>query len=818
MERYICIHGHFYQPPRENPWLEEIEVQDSAYPYHDWNERVTAECYAPNTASRLLGPDKKIYNIVNNYAHISFDFGPTLLSWMQRHVRDVYEDILQADQESQKRFSGHGSALAQVYNHMIMPLANDRDAHTQVHWGIKDFEHRFKRRPEGMWLAETAVNTSILEILSADGIKFTILAPSQAGKIREIGEEKWYPVKGGKIDSQRVYLCTLPSGRTINLFFYDGPISQELAFQDLLRNGENFAKRLIGIFPAEHASRSPADSGEPRLVHVATDGETYGHHRNFGDMALAYCLHYLESNKLAEVTVYGEYLEKFPPTHEVQILENTSWSCAHGVERWRSACGCHSGRHPDWQQKWREPLRSALDGLRDALSPLYEQKMREWTDDPWKIRDNYIEVVLDRSPKNVERFLRQNIQREIADEEKVRILKLLEMQRHAMLMYTSCGWFFDEISGIEATQILQYAARAIQLGRELFGQDLETDFKGILEKAPSNISDYRNGAVIYERLVRPSIVDLPRVGVHYAAASLFKDHGEEKKVYCYTVNSEIHDRKEAGRQKIVVGRCRIRSDITWEEDTVCFAVLHLGDHNLNGGVKSHMEEDAFKGMHQEIKKAFLRSDISEVMRLINHHFGTSNYSLKHLFKDEQERMFKKIVHSLLEDMEAHSRQIYEQYYPLVQAADDLQIPLPKTLVASVAFALNRDLLELLNKEKINMRALERTVEEISRRPLEVDKETVGFVASQKINILMQRLYHDPRDLNTLKSVEALLRVLSPLSLNLDLWKAQNAYFAISTEFLSKPRRNEKEKEMGVLPPPWVELFKSLGDYLQVRSQ
>ncbi len=367
MEKYVCVHGHFYQPPRENPWIEEIELQDSAYPYHDWNERITAECYAPNTASRLLDGEGKIMAIVNNYSRISFNFGPTLLAWMERHDANTYRAILEADKLSRERFSGHGSALAQAYNHMIMPLANSRDKRTQVIWGIKDFEKRFGREPEGMWLPETAVDTETLEILAEQGIKFAILAPSQAKSFHKIDENKeWQSTEGGKIDPSTCYRCSLPSGKTINLFFYDGPISQEVAFGKLLTSGETFAQRLMGAFSEGR--------DWPQLVHIATDGETYGHHHHYGDMALAFCLHFIESSNSATLTNYGEFLEKNPPHYEVQIFDHSSWSCVHGVERWRNDCGCNSGMHGGWHQKWRGPLRGALDALRDQLIPAY---MRE---------------------------------------------------------------------------------------------------------------------------------------------------------------------------------------------------------------------------------------------------------------------------------------------------------------------------------------------------------------------------------------------------------------------------------------------------------
>ncbi|HEU4413743.1 MAG TPA: DUF3536 domain-containing protein, partial [Candidatus Angelobacter sp.] len=460
MERFICIHAHFYQPPRENPWLEAVEQQESAYPYHDWNERITAECYAPNGASRILDDAGRIRSIVNNYRRISLNFGPTLLSWMKEKAPDTYKCILESDEESRKEFSGHGSAIAQGYNHMILPLANARDKYTQVFWGVRDFEHRFGRMPEGMWLPETAVDVETLEALAECDLKFTILAPHQAARVRKIGGRNWKDVHGGRIDPTRAYLCRLPSGRKINLFFYDGPISQAVAFERLLNNGEHFAGRLRNGF---------SDKRDwPQLMHIATDGETYGHHHKHGDMALAYALDRIEDDGEIALTNYGEFLEEFPPTHEVQIVENTAWSCSHGVERWRSDCGCNSG-HAGWRQMWRAPLRQALDYLRDATAELFEREAASMLRNPWDARNDYIDVILDRSPEALWIFFEKHSRRQLHSEETTCVLKLLEMQRHAMLMYTSCGWFFDELSGIETVQVMQYAGRVIQLAKEVSG-------------------------------------------------------------------------------------------------------------------------------------------------------------------------------------------------------------------------------------------------------------------------------------------------------------------------------------------------------------
>ena len=494
MERYICIHGHFYQPPREDPWLDRIEPQESAHPFHDWNERIAAECYAPNAASPLLNGDNQTIATVDNYAKISFNFGPTLLSWMEQHRPDVCQAIVEADRLSRQAHGGHGSAIAQVYNHMIMPLAGARDKATQVRWAIEDFRKRFQRDPEGMWLPETAVDLDTLEALAGAGIRFTILAPHQALRVKEIGRGEWQDVSGGRIDPSAAYLCYLPSGRSIQLFFYNGLIAADVAFGGLLHSGDLFARRLLEAFDGER--------GGPQIVHIATDGETYGHHRRYGDMALAACLTSIESNGAARLTNYGEYLERHPPTHAVEIVENSSWSCAHGVERWRNDCGCHTGAHAGWSQGWRKPLRQAMDWLSDQAAALYEKEAALYLSDPWKARDDYVEVILERSANSQERFLKRHAAAGLDGGEKNKILQLLEMQRYAMLIYTSCGWFFDDIAGLEAAQVMRYAARTMELAREINGADLEAEYLRMLERAPGNLDG--SGAKVYELLVKPA--------------------------------------------------------------------------------------------------------------------------------------------------------------------------------------------------------------------------------------------------------------------------------------------------------------------------
>ena len=804
MDRYICIHGHFYQPPRENPWLEEIELQDSAFPYHDWNERVTAECYARNAASRILGENDLIVEIVNNYANISFNVGPTLLAWLDEKTPEVYEAVLEADRESQKRFSGHGSALAQAYNHVIMPLANRRDKVTQVVWGIRDFEHRFGRSPEGMWLPETAVDVETLEILVEQGIRFTILAPHQARRTRQIGSRAWRGVK--RFDPTMAYVCRLPSGRTINLFFYDGLVSQAVAFEGLLVRGEDFANRLRGAFSDDRSG--------PQLVHIATDGETYGHHHRYGEMGLAYALHYIETNDLARVTNYAEFLERHPPTHEVQIVEDTSWSCPHGIERWRADCGCSTGGHPGWNQAWRAPLREGLDWLRDTLAPLYEENAGTLLTDPWKARDDYIDIILDRSPETHERFLADHARHPLTEGETVEVLKLLELQRHAMLMYTSCGWFFSDLSGIETVQVLQYAGRAVQLARELGGDALEPRFLERLEQAKSNVPRHGDGSHIYERFVRPAMLDLSEVGAHYAVSSLFGEHPEQAAIGCYRAEREDYQTFEAGKVRLVVGRARFTSVVTHESALQSFAVLHFGDHNLNCGVRAFEDEEAYQTLVDEITEPFARADFPEVLRFLDKSFGGSTYSLRSLFRDERRKVLNLILEATLEEAESLHNQLYENHAPLLRFLKDLGIPPPKAVYASAEFVLNSHLRKALdNSDEFDLGRIGTLLDEAQMEDVSLDTASLEYVFRRSIERMAERLSASPTDLSLLQKLEEAAGLMESLPFEVNTWRVQNVFYEMVQTVCPEVKRRAEQGDAQA--QEWVGSFLALGEKLSV---
>ena len=798
--KYICIHGHFYQPPRENAWLETVEVQDSAAPFHDWNERINFECYAPNAAARILDREQFITNIVNNYSRISFNFGPTLLSWMEKAQPEAYRLILEADWIGQERFGGHGPALAQVHSHLILPLANARDKETQVKWGISDFEYRFGRKPEGMWLAETAADTETLEVLAENGIQFTILAPRQAKAMRKLGAETWEMLPPEAIDTRRPYLCHLPSGRSIALFFYHGGIAQGVAFEGLLNNGRHFAERFAEAF---------SDDDEPQLAHIATDGESYGHHHRYGEMALAACLNHIETNDWAQITNYGQYLELFPPEYEVQIHENSSWSCVHGVERWRSNCGCNSGGRPGWTQEWRKPLREALDWLRGELLPIYEREAGQSLKSPWDARNDYVQVLLDRSEENTEAFLARHTRRPLEEKERIRLLRLMEMQRHAMLMYTSCGWFFDEISGIETNQILQYANRAIHYAHQVAGKDLHDAFVRQLEKAPSNV--YENGAASYKKYVLPARVDLVRVGVHYAVSSLFESYPEHLEFFNYVANSEDFDLLTAGMQRLAIGRTRVQSKTTLSKKQFSFAVLHLGNEDLIGNVSTDMSREVFIEMASKLKTAFKAGSLAELIGLMQEYFGREKYSLSDLFRDERQKILALVTNQSLEKAERALRNIYQDNYKLMDRMIRSDTPVPAFYRSAAEFVVNRELLRAFENGNLNIRDLRRLYSEFNQWNIRLsDSQAFQLAASERLFREIQQFQEEEPALEQLQVLVAILELLEKLEINLDFWRSQNVYFSILQQYKKGERVFSNEK--------LEEAFLSLGNLLKVRVE
>ena len=803
--RYVCVHGHFYQPPRENPSLEVIELQDSAYPYHDWNERVTAECYAPNAISRLLDDQQRIVKLVNNYSQMSFNFGPTLLLWMEQNAPAVLESIREADKQSQQQFGGHGSAIAQVYNHMILPLAHARDKETQVIWGIRDFVARFGRRPEGMWLPETTVDIPSLETLAAQGIRFTILAPRQAKRVRRFGSRNWKNVSGDRIDPSRAYQIRLPSKKTIAVFFYDGPISQAVAFEGLLSDGKRFADRLLSGFSDQRTW--------PQLSHIATDGESYGHHHHFGEMALTYALNSIESGGVAKLTNYGQFLERYPANHFVETVENSSWSCVHGIERWRLNCGCNSGGHAGWNQEWRAPLRAALDWLRDKVNPLFEEKAAPLLRNPWDARDAYIHVILNRSNASVDAFFSKHATHALSPEEQVAALKLLEMQRHAMLMYASCGWFFDELSGLETVQVIHYAGRVVELGKAFVGAEIEPQFLEHLRKAKSNLPEHGDGAQIYEKWVKPAAVDIEKLAGHYAISSLFENYGAKTGIYCYDVDREQYSLEAEGKLRLAMGRARFSSEITRESATMSFGVLHLGDHNVTGGVRHSDEPRPYEELKARLIDCFSKADTAAVIRILDEEFHEHSYSLSSLFRDEQRKIVGLLLNDSLTSAAAAYRNIYENQAPLIRFLNSLNIPVPAAFKAAADVAINSQLRQAFERTDLDADNIQSYLKEAATSRVPLDTTTLEFTIRKRLEEQAARFAERPDDMENLQRFRKQLELAQTLPFPVTLWEVQNISYAPLMKAIEQRRLAAENSDPEATT--WMKELTALRDGLRI---
>ncbi|MBK8554388.1 MAG: DUF3536 domain-containing protein [Lewinellaceae bacterium] len=655
---------------------------------------------------------------------------------------------------------------------MILPLANYRDKVTQGDWGVRDDEHRFGQYPEGMWLAGTAVNTETLEVLAAHGIQFTILAPGHAKAVRKSGDDSWRQLNGGGIDTRQPYWCLLPSGRKIALFFYEGTVSQEVAFNGLLNNGKNFANRLLSLHDEDDT---------PQLAHIATDGESYGHHHRFGEMALAHALNHIEDNDLAKLTNYGQFLELFPPQWEVQIHEDSSWSCVHGVERWCNDCGCNSGGNPGWHQRWRKPLRDTLNWLRDSLAPLYEKEASRYFRDPWAARNDYIQVMLDRNDAVVDAFLKSHCRRVLSEQERILALQLLEMQRHTVLMFTSCGWFFDEISGLETNQILQYALRAMDYAQNVTGTSLHAGFTKRLS-APSN--KFPSGAASYLHNVVPTRVNLERVGMHFAVASLFEEKPSELDLFNYSADQEMLEIMEAGSQKLAIGRINIRSRITYAEKKYSFAVLYLGQQHLIGNISGDINKTTFEEMHERTARAFREANLGEVIGTLQEYFGPEKFTLKSLFTDEKTKIIRQITANSLATAETSFRSVFNENYSLITGLQDAGLSIPDAWRNIASFVLNLDLLLFFDNGKFDdIRILRRIAYDLQQWSVKLsDEEGVNHAIGERVYREMVALSEDHSTLQRLQWLCDVLTEVQGMGLKPDIWRSQNVFYLVTKGF------------------------------------
>jgi len=809
MQKCLVIHGHFYQPPRENAWTESIQRQESAgSPYHDWNERINAECYRTNAFARILDQTDHIVNIVNNYEHMSFNFGPTLLSWLEDHSSATYRRLIEADQASRARCGGHGNAIAQAYNHAILPLCNDRDKITQVRWGIADFRYRFNREPEAMWLPETAVNDATLRVLIDHGMKFVILSPHQARRTRRFAvaevksdhkdkKEKtiktlqtgeWSGMENGEINTRQAYRWFDKDAegqpildRYLDIFFYDGGIARGVGFEHLLRDAKKFAQRL------DHYIGDNGNSA-PELVSIATDGETYGHHERHSEMGLAYMLHVEAPARNIRVTNYAEFLQENPPAWEVEIKEGpdgegTAWSCAHGVGRWYRNCGCRGDGPPEWTQEWRSPLREALNNLRDELAALTIEKGEPLLKDAWDARNDYIEVILRRTPESFAEFLGKHQKRSLSDQEQLLVINLMEMQRQTQLMYTSCAWFFTEISGLETVQVIQYAARAVHLAEYVSpGYSPEPKFLADLKKARSNHPDYKTGEGVYKKLVKPAVVSFLRLVNTHAIRTLFSGAPAQEQLYHYAFNRTDLLEKKLEDTTLMIGRAEITSGVTTEKRAYAFALLNRG---AGEGVKSFVRRDDGSWNYAETREAlmakFHRVE-NDILDELVKRWGDETFDMRDTLAEERQQVINILLSDRLSAVGAFYSQLYEQHRSLMQALRGLGAALPIELSVPARYTLGQQLRDEVEKLRnvTDPEAYKQCLEiarTAQRLGLQLESQRATELFQEMIEARLQQLFNDGSG-KTCKEISTLVDIADRLKLQLDETSVQNHVFAI----------------------------------------
>jgi alpha-amylase/alpha-mannosidase (GH57 family) len=794
-DAYAAIHGHFYQPPRENPWLETIEKEESARPFHDWNERIAFECYRPNGFARVVDGQGKILDLVNNYSFLNFNFGPTLLTWIEKAKPLVYQKILEADRESLRRL-GHGNAIAQVYDHIILPLANERDRETEVRWGIADFERRFHRQPEAMWLPETAVNYPTLQVLIQYGMRYLILSPFQALRVKPFGGKKWTDVSQGRIDTTQPYRCFLKdrSGKKqldqyIDIFFYDGTISKEIAFGELLKDGNLFSQRFVqGYGPAKK---------RPQLIHVSTDGETYGHHKKFGEMALAYALNEGFASRGLEVLNYGTFLKKFPPVHEVEIDEGpggegTAWSCSHGVGRWKEDCGCSTGGMPGWNQAWRKPLREALNLLRDELDLLFEKEAGKVFRNPWEAREGYIDVIPNRSPERVRTFFEKHGLKGLEERGRTRGVKLLEMERHGLRMFTSCGWFFADLAGLETALILKHAARAIQLAEEFSVEGIEERFLESLSRGRSNLPEMGDGLQIYQRFVKPKQVIPEQAVNHYAISSLFDDaEKKKKKIFSFRVETIDEERREKENRRLFLGKVRVTSEVIPEFKEFLFGLITSPAYHFENRISEGGETADFNTLKQKVMEGFEKG-MEESRKALSSLFGDRIFTLRDILREGKEEIFRKILREEIgESIESHG-EIFNKTKPAIEllAGEGLEIPDEIRVAAEITLAhrLSAGMTELKKdfKSAAAKDAIDRIIGDAKKFGCPLRKEeplrTLNEALRGKMKLLRETKYSDlPAREGVMSETILLLDLARHWDFDLDRWEAQDLMDEILNE-------------------------------------
>jgi alpha-amylase/alpha-mannosidase (GH57 family) len=776
MTTALVIHGHFYQPPRENPWTELVEREPGASPFHDWNERIHAECYRPNGFSRIGDSSGRVERVVNNYARLSFNFGPTLLNWLERLHPETYQRILEADRESAAQRGGHGNALAQGYNHSILPLCNERDRRTQIRWGLADFRRRYGREAESLWLPETACDDATLEALIEGGLRYVILSPFQAGSVRAAGSDEWLTVADGEVDTSVPYKFAHRdgSGRFIAVFFYDGRVARGIAFEGLLASSQGLV-----------AACARAARGGAAIVNVATDGESYGHHFRWGDRCIAYALEVEAERQGLRVTNYGEFLDTYEPEHEVRLKsgpdgEGTAWSCSHGLGRWTRDCGCNANAPEGWNQRWRTPLRAAFDLLRDDLAPKFEEAAGAFLGDPWLARDEYVELLGPGRAVRREEFFHRHAARPLSDDERVRALTLLEAQRAAMTMYTSCGWFFNDISGLETVQTLRYAGRVVET-MEALGLAPPLDaFLETLSDAESNLRDAQTGADIYLRAVERSRVTPQRVAAHVAICNLIEHEGQVPECGSAGYNYRKLDfrKQRHGRVTLETVRLALEEEATGRRHEFALAAMHFGEVDYYCALRPFEGEREFGEAAERLWSNLRAASLPVLLRVAQTEFGPEEFGLEALLPQGQGHLSRSVFGRLVTRFMEQYEQLYEENRRVIERLQEIGFHPPRELRLAAELTVGLRLERELRGQRAgegDFSAAARIARDAARFGYRIDRTSVTRVFEETVTEAARLVVARP-DAENVRSARALIALGRELGLEANLERGQEILY------------------------------------------
>ncbi|MDT5271091.1 MAG: hypothetical protein QOH49_3277 [Acidobacteriota bacterium] len=776
MTTALVIHGHFYQPPRENPWTELVEREPGASPFHDWNERIHAECYRPNAFARINDTHGRVERVVNNYARLSFNFGPTLFHWLERHQPETYRRIVEADRESALRHGGHGNAIAQGYHHAILPLCNERDRRTQIRWGLADFRRSYGREAESLWLPETACDDATLAALIEEGLRYVILSPFQAEAVRALGSDTWQNVSDGDFDTTvpYKYLHRDGSGRSITVFFYNGQIARGIAFEGLLASSHGLL-----------AACARAARGDAQIVSVATDGESYGHHFRFGDRCIAYALEVEAERFGLRVTNYGEFLDEHEPAHEALVQqglngEGTAWSCAHGLGRWTSDCGCNASALGGWNQRWRAPLRAAFNLLRDDLAPKFEEACGELLRDPWAARDEYVELLSPGGVTRREEFLMRHAGHRLSVDEKVRALTLLEAQRASLTMYTSCGWFFNDISGIETVQTLRYAGRVIETMDALGLAPPTEAFLEVLSVAKSNLLERHSGADIFLRTIAQSRVTPQRVAAHVAICNLVEP--EEHESACETAGynyRKLDFRKQRhGRVTLETVRLALEEEATGRRHEFALAAMHFGEIDYYCALRTYRTPEEYEEAAARLWSHLRAASLPVLLRVAQSEFGPEEFGLEALLPQGQGHLSRSVFGKLVIRFMEEYEHLYEGNRRVIERLQEIGFHPPRELRLAAELTVGLRLEREIRGQRSgagDYRAAVEIARDAARYGYRIDRTSVTRVFEETVTEAARLVVVRPEPDN-IRTARALIELGRELGLEANLERGQEIIY------------------------------------------